>query len=203
MKKRLIIIFSAILVVLVGLGFGYFVYLNNSQRIVNNCLKGSSEAKCYTKFLQLGINSYSQENYQEALKNFKLAAKVYKDDKAAGFTVWRNIANSYIGLGQDVEAKKIFNELLPIGHEDVTLVYLDYIALYEKEKNYTKALEVADEAFKRFGATIYLYAQANILESMEKYSDEVKVYEALLKLDASNTESIQFKIDRLKEVHNL
>jgi|GEM_PF-7088909 len=199
-KKWLIIgVLVAVAVAIVGTIF----FVNTEKKQVNSCLDSNTPEGCYTQYLQEGVNAYVLEDYELALEKFQLSALAYDNDKTAGFTVWRNIGNAYQELGQYSEAQEIYDELLTIPHQDIAMVYLDYIRLFDRQKDYQNALAKANEAYDKLKDPNYLYKKAQVLEEMERYTEEIEVYERLLLEDAENKESIQAKIDRLKKVHGL
>ena len=202
MKK----ILSFLVLVVVILGLGWYFSSDDSQKEVEQCLATKSDEDCYRQFLQAGIDFSGTENpdYQSALEQFKLSAQSYANDKTKGYTVWRNMANAHMELKQYDEAKEIFNDLLQINHGDMSLVYLDYIRLYDMQKDYETALQVAQEGFDKFSEVVFLYKQANILEDLERYAEEVEIYEQILEMtDLERRSSVEYKIEKLKAVHNL
>jgi len=199
-NKGLIWLIVAVVIVAI---LGTIFLTRTQQKQVNSCLDTDTPEGCYTKYLQEGVDAYVVEDYETALEKFQLSALAYDNDKTEGFTVWRNIGNSYQELGQYDKAMEVYDELLTIAHQDTALVYLDYIRLYDRQKKYQEALNIADQAYEKLKDPNYLYKKAQVLEEMERYSSEIEVYEQLLRVDPDNKDSIQTKIDRLKKVHGL
>ena len=199
--KKGSIFFGIIIIVIIGLGV---LFLYNVNQEPGRCLKENDAASCYSQFLQSGIDAYSTEQYEDSIKYFKLATSSFEDDLLQGFGAWRNLANAYLSLDQFDQAKAIYDQLLEVkNHPEVPMIYLDYLRLYEKEKNWEPALELADQAYQKSGDILFLFKKAGILEDLERYAEEVEIYEALLEADPDNQESILFKIDRLKKAGNL
>jgi tetratricopeptide (TPR) repeat protein len=190
-------------IIVVAAVVGTILFSNTEEKQVTACLDNKASEECYTEYLQAGVDAYAQENYELALEKFKLSALAYDNDKAAGFTVWRNIGNAYQELGQYSQAQEVYDELLQINHQDIAMVYLDYIRLFDRQQDYQGALGVANEAYDKIKNPSYLYKKAQILEEMEKYNEEIEIYERLLLEDSANKESIQAKIDRIKKAHKL
>jgi tetratricopeptide (TPR) repeat protein len=200
MKKRPLL-FGIIIIVIIGLAALFFY---NVSKEPGRCLKENDTDVCYSRFLQLGINAYASEQYQESVKYFKLSAASFDDDLLQGFGAWRNLANAYMSLDQFDQAQAIYDQLLEVkNHPEVPMIYLDYLRLYDRAKELDAGLELTDLAYQKYGDIIFLYKKAGILEDLERYSEEVAIYEVLLEADPDNHESIQFKINRLKQVHNL
>lgn len=201
MKNKALIWLIVIVVALAIIGTIFFT--KSQQKQVNSCLDSDTPEGCYSRYLQEGVDAYVAEDYEVALEKFQLSALAYDNDKVEGFTVWRNIGNTYQELGQYDKAIEVYDELLTIPSQDVAMVYLDYIRLYDRQKKYQDALNIADQAYEYLKDPNYLYKKAQVLEEMERYTQEIEVYEQLLRVDPDNKDSIQTKIDRLKKVHVL
>ena len=186
----------------IGAYFSFGSYSTSSE--LASCLESGDQDTCHSKFLQQGIDAYAQDNFEEAIPYFVMAHEAVEDNKIKAFNTYRNEGNAYMGLQQYDKAEEIFRDLLTVGHPDEVQVYLDLISLFDRQKQYEKAIGIAEEAFaKHSNESVYLYKKASLLESLERYEDEIKVYEQILELVPEKSESVNYKIDKLKKVHNL
>jgi tetratricopeptide (TPR) repeat protein len=206
MKKQHKTLF-AILTVMILLNIGYF-YFRSLDRISNEdivfCKDFRGESVCFSHYMQLGIDSESGGLYRESIPYFVAAQRVYERNQLRAFYAFRNQANAELQLKNFNAAIGIYKELsLLDNHPDVSMVYLDIIRAYDMQQKYEEALVFAQDGFEKFGDTRFLYKKAQILESLGRYNEEVLLYEQLRDLIPERVDAIQFKIDRLKRVHNL
>jgi len=199
-KKKImfLVIVPIILVVLCLLVWQFRIELQ-----VKNCIRKSNGDICYSQFLQEGVTNFSKEEYNEAIKNFRLAEFSYNNNALSAFTAYRNEANALLELGKYSEAEKIYKILIALPSDESKLVYADLIRLYQLQNRVDDALKVADDGYAQFKDKAYMYQKAYIYEAVEKFAEEVSIYQQLLLLDPGERENIQFKIDRLRENHGL
>ena len=198
--------------VIVFLGVGIWFIFKQTQTAnitvskgeIETCLENNLKGECYSVYLQKGIDAYVSNMSEESIAYFRAAQQVYDENKVAAFQAYRNEANAMYDLKDYDGALKLYKDLAEVNHTDTSQIYLDIIRVYSTQKEYEQAIIVAEEAFGMFPKRdVFLYKKAEMLEHLEKYGEEVAVYEVLLEMLPEKQESILFKIDRLKKVHNL
>jgi len=174
----------------------------------------------FNKFISLGQQNIKDNNYDDAISNFKKAGKIFPDNKqpkqlieeakaaktefeskAEVYTNEVEMANRYINVKNYVEAVKHLKTALEIFPEEWAVE--EEIAKYEplaaKQVEYNKQIEIADELYvnKNYSAARKAYEDATELWPENSYTADMisrideQLGEKMANLEANYSKSIK------------
>lgn len=123
-----------------------------ANNFLSNILKGdgswnlelyTQEASSYEDYYQLG-NYYAEQSLPSVSNYYYFKAQGFNDDSS---DLYDNVASNLKSLGRKEEAKQEYKKSIEL-NTSKTDTYYNLWNLYINEANYTKALEIARQAYK-------------------------------------------------------
>ncbi len=150
-------------------------------------------------YLSNGRQYMIQQSWENAVRNFKqIIEKGYAEEFAD--PLFKDLARSYMKLGMPDSAAYYIDEGLSYKGTDKHLLQL---AGYYKERagDYEGALD----AYQKYNALYlddveYLKKQANLLDDLGRYEDELEVWEYIIEIEPNDNDAINAIIDVLGEM---
>ena len=166
MKKRIIVIIAAaILVLIVGTGFGLGIYNSPANRL--------------SRQLDLGQKYLEETDYEQAKIAFEKAIEIDPMNTEA----YQGLADAYVNMEQYEEAATAYEALIEIDPMNAE-AYLGAARAYEKLGDYERAMAVLQQGYKQTRdesiETLLQEYKQNIEEQISNYVNSFLCYSVFL-----------------------
>lgn len=155
--------------------------------------KNSNDNKIYENELNLADKQYRLQDFNGAKEHINNALLIKRESYSLN-----KLAHVLIGLGDDKEAKKIYEESISVEPKNSFTLssyasLLSNMDLYDEAKiNYIEALKIEPKN------KIINYNYANLLQKLNEFDEALKHYEKALQVD-KNFREAKLEMNNLKE----